>query len=151
VNATVETCAEIVVRRPPAEVASYAMDPSHDTEWIGALTSVRRLDNGPIRRGSQVERVARFLGRRIHYVNEVVEYDPPHALAMRSVKSPFPLRVLYSFTDHPDGTRARIDVSGEPGRFFRVLRPVLRRMITRNIAADLRRLKEGVESAGSSG
>jgi hypothetical protein len=44
---------------------------ANDTSWIGGLRSARLLTPGPVRVGSQVERVAAFLGCQIEYVNEI--------------------------------------------------------------------------------
>ena len=59
------------IDRPPDQVAAYLRDPANDTDWIGGLRSARLLTPGPVRVGSQVERVATFLGCRIEYVNEI--------------------------------------------------------------------------------
>ena len=45
----------------PARVAAYAMDPANDASWIGALTEVNVLTDGPVGTGTRVERVASFL------------------------------------------------------------------------------------------
>jgi hypothetical protein len=52
------------ISRPREEVAAYLRDPANDTSWIGGLCSARLLTRGPVAVGSQVERVASFLGRR---------------------------------------------------------------------------------------
>ena len=76
-----EVQVETTIRRPRDEVARYAMDPANDRSWIGALTDVEVLTDGPFGAGTQVRRVAQFLGKRIEYVNEVVEHAPPERLA----------------------------------------------------------------------
>src|SRR5829696_1560100 len=100
---------ETVVARPREEVAEYLFDWRNDTEWIGGISEARRVGDGAFGVGSQVARVARFLGKRIEYVNEVVDLDPGRRLAMRSVKGPFPMRVTYEVDDQPlDGRGAGI-------------------------------------------
>ncbi len=149
-NVTVET----YIRRAVNQVAAFAMDPSNDTSWIGGITSVRRLDEGPLGQGSQVERVARFLGKTIRYVNEIVAFEPPDRLAMHAVDSPFPMDVTYTFARDADtgGTVARIEVRGEPKGFYSaVARPLLRRMVARNVGHDLKRLKQRLEQSPGSG
>ena len=84
---SVDVTVEQHIGRPPEEVAAYAMDPSNDRDWIGALTRVEVLDDGPVGPGTRVRRVARFLGRDMEYVNEIIELDRPRRLAMRSVKA----------------------------------------------------------------
>ena len=61
---------ETEIARPRAEVAAYVTDWRNDQTWIRALSDVRLVTDGPVGVGSQVERVASFLGKRIEYVNE---------------------------------------------------------------------------------
>jgi uncharacterized protein YndB with AHSA1/START domain len=143
---SVDVTIEQDIGRPPAEVAAYAMDPSNDRDWIGALTRVEVLGEGPVRPGTRVRRVARFLGRDMEYVNEITELDPPRRLAMESVKAPFPMTVTYEFERVGEGTRMRIHTGGEASGFYKVAEPVLNRLVRRGVASDLRRLKERLES-----
>jgi polyketide cyclase/dehydrase/lipid transport protein len=138
------------------------MDPANDTRWILALDSARVLPGGAGGRaggddaggdgpggvgvGTRVERLANFLGRRVEYVNEIEEYDPPRRLAMRSVKAPFPMTVVYEFEEAgEDATLARIRAGGETGGFYSVAGPLLNTMVRRGIKRDLEALKDLME------
>jgi hypothetical protein len=143
----VATTATITVDRPPEVVAAYMFDPANDPRWIGGVRSARLLAPGPIAVGSLVEWVARFLGRRIEYVNEVVDLSPER-LEMRSVKAPFPIHVTYLLRERNGVTEVSNAVDGDVGGFFGVLRPVVSRAIHRNVTKDLQRLKRRVESSG---
>jgi hypothetical protein len=145
---SVEIDETITIDRPRADVAAYAMDPANDTSWIGALTRVDLLTDPPVRVGTRVRRVARFLGRSIDYVLEVTDHEPARGLAMRSVRSPFPMRVTYLFDDQGTGTRATIRVQGEAGRFYRLAGPLLAGQVRRGVRGDLQRLKRQLETAG---
>ncbi|HEX8066486.1 MAG TPA: SRPBCC family protein [Thermoleophilaceae bacterium] len=142
---SVDVTVETRVARDRGEVAAFAMDPANDRRWIGALTSVRTLTDGPVGPGTRVERVASFLGRRMEYVNEVVEHEPPARLTMRSVKAPFPMTVEYEFEPAAGGTLARIRARGEPGRFYVLAGPLLAAMVRRGIRRDLAALKAALE------
>ena len=143
---SVDVTVEQRIARPREEVAAYAMDPANDASWIGALSSVRTLTDGPVRPGTQVERVAHFLGRRMEYVNEITELEPGRRLAMRSVRAPFPLTVTYEFDDAGDGaTVARIRTGGETGGYYRLAGPLLSAMVRRGVARDLRALRRRLE------
>jgi uncharacterized membrane protein len=141
-DVTVET----VVARPRAEVARYVTDWRNDTSWIGALSDVRLVSVGAFGVGSRVARTASFLGRRIEYVNEIVELDPERRLAMRSVAGPFPMSVVYEFEDAGAGTLVRIRAQGDASGFYRAAGPVLSRAVRRGIAGDLKRLRRLLES-----
>jgi uncharacterized membrane protein len=133
---------EIHVDRPREEVARYAMDWRNDTEWIGALTEVALVREEPL----QVRRVAAFLGKRIEYVNEVVQLQAGRLLAMRSVKAPFPMTVVYEFEDAGEGTLMRIRTGGDATGFYRVAGPLLARAVKRGVQGDLARLKRKLEN-----
>jgi uncharacterized membrane protein len=128
-------------------VAAYVTDWQNDPSWIKALSEVRLLGEPPLRVGSQVLRVANFRGRRIEYVNEVVELDPGSRLAMRSVQAPFPMTVVYEFEEAGEATLVRIRAQGDATGFYRLAAPLLSRSVKRTIAADLKRLKSVLERA----
>ena len=72
---SIDVTAEPVIDRAREDLARYAMEPDNDPTWIGGIVEAKRLSEGPIGEGTRVARVAKFLGKRIEYVNEVVEYD----------------------------------------------------------------------------
>lgn len=148
---SVDVTVEQRIARPAEEVAAYAMDPANDRAWIGALTSVRVLGEGPVGVGTQVERVARFLGRSIEYVNEITEIVPGRRLAMRSVRAPFPMTVVYEFEPAPGGSVARIRTGGDAGGFYDLAAPLLARMVRRGVTRDLARLRDRLEAAPDAG
>jgi hypothetical protein len=143
---TMDVTAEVRVRRPREEVAAYLFEPANDPEWIGGVSEARLLGDPPIRAGSRVARVASFLGRRIEYVNEVVELDDARVLRMRTVSGPFPMDITYSLEgeDEGDGDGATVfrnRVQGDASGFFKVAAPLLSRMVRRSIQKDAERLR----------
>jgi uncharacterized protein YndB with AHSA1/START domain len=142
----VDVTVEQEIRRPPDQVAAYAMDPANDRDWIGALTRVEVLGDGAVAPGTRVRRVARFLGRDMEYVNEITELDRPRRLAMRSVKAPFPMTVTYEFEPAGDGTLMRIHTGGDASGFYKLATPALAAMVKRGVAGDLKRLKRTLEA-----
>jgi carbon monoxide dehydrogenase subunit G len=134
------------IQRPREMVAAYLRDPANDTEWIGGIRSARLLTPGPVGVGSQVERLAAFLGRRVEYVLEVTDLTDD-VLAMRSVRSPFPMRVRYGHRDAgAHATRVSLRVQGDAGRFYALASPLLGAAVRRSIARDLRNLKRVLET-----
>jgi uncharacterized membrane protein len=144
----VDVTAAASIDRPQDQVAAYLRDPANDTKWIGGLRSARLLTPRPVTVGSQVERVASFLGRRVQYVNEITELTA-NRLAMRSVRSPFPMRVTYGHRDAGDSTtEVSVRVQGDPGRFYALVAPLLGLAVRRSITRDLRNLKRILGTAG---
>ena len=143
---SIDVTAEVVVARPRDEVAAYMTDPAHDPEWIGGIGEARLIGDPPLRPGSRVARVARFLGRRVEYVNEVTVLGPER-LDMRSVVAPFPMHITYGFTARPgDGaTVVSNRVRGETGRFYALAGPLLAPLVRRSVQRDLERLRAILE------
>ena len=134
------------IARPVADVAAYTMDPANDPTWIGGISEAVQETGPPFGRGARVRRVAGFLGRRIDYVTEVVEHDPPRLLRMRTVSGPFPMDVTYTFEARDGGTVAVIRNRGEAGGFFRLATPILAAMVRRSVTRDLATLKALLEA-----
>lgn len=142
----IDTRAVIAVARPREQVAAYLRNPDNDPRWIGGLRSARLLTEPPVGVGSRVERVASFLGRRIEYVNEITELTADR-LVMRSVRSPFPMRVTYRHRDAGGAaTEVSIRVEGDAGRFYALAGPLLGSAVRRSITRDLRTLKQVLEA-----
>jgi uncharacterized membrane protein len=141
----VDLTATATIDRPRDQVAAYLRDPANDTTWIGGIRSARLLTPRPVTVGSQVERVASFLGRRVQYVNEITELTADR-LAMRSVRSPFPMRVTYGHHDAGDSTtEVSVRVQGDAARFYALVAPLLGLAVRRSITRDLRNLKQILE------
>ncbi len=130
---------------PPEEVAAYLADPRHDTEWIGGIVEVIPPE-GPVAVGTQVQRVAKFMGRHIEYILEVERFEPGRLLAMRSVKAPFPMRVTYETASHEMGSTVFLRVQGGPAGFARLFHPLMALEVRRNLRGDLRRLRARLDA-----
>ena len=147
----IDVTAEVLIGRNREEVARYAINPENDPVWIGGIVEATLLGDPPLRSGSQVQRVAKFLGRRIEYVLEVTDFEPEGQLRMKSVKGPFPMDVTYQFQERDGGTLARIRVQGDAGGFYKLAAPLMARMVKRNISKDLEALKDLLEAEADRG
>jgi uncharacterized protein YndB with AHSA1/START domain len=141
----VDVQVETVIARPVAEVAEYAGDPGHAPEWYANITSVEWETDPPVRVGSRLAFVARFLGRRLAYTYEVVELVPGARLVMQTAQGPFPMRTTYTWEAVEGGTRMTLRNDGEPSGFARMAAPVMERQMRRATTSDLARLKALME------
>jgi len=143
----VDVLTEIVIDRPYDRVAAYAGDPSNAPEWYANIRSVRWRTKPPVGVGSQMDFVARFLGRTLSYTYEVVESSPDR-LVMRTAEGPFPMETTYTWT--PVGTsqtRMTLRNRGEPAGFTRIAAPMMATAMRRANEKDLARLKQILESS----
>ena len=141
----IDVAAEITIDRPRAEVATFVTDPANDRTWIKAFTSVEPLTDPPTAVGSRVKRVAGFLGRRINYVMEVVEFEAESKLVMKTAEGPFPMTVHYEFEDAQSSTLVRVRNQGGSGGVASIFSPLMGWMVNRQVKKDLALLKSVLE------
>jgi hypothetical protein len=137
----------IVIARPKGEVAAFAGDPGNAPRWYVNITSVEWKTAPPLRVGSEVAFVARFLGRTLAYTYRITELVPGTRLVMRTADGPFPMETTYEWSDVPGGTRMQLTNRGTPSGFSSFLSPFMRMAMKRANQKDLERLKRVLESA----
>ncbi len=144
----VDVRTEIVIERPRAEVAAYAADPDNAPRWYVNIRSVEWVTPAPLRVGSRLAFVARFLGRRLAYTYEVVEFAPAERFVMRTTEGPFPMETTYAWESTGEGsTRMTLRNRGEPSGFSKLVAPLMEAAMARANRADLARLKALLERA----
>lgn len=143
----VDVLSEIVIQMAPQRVADFAGDPSNAPDWYVNIASVQWQTPPPVGVGSRMSFVARFLGRRLAYTYEVVEFAPGERLVMRTAQGPFPMETTYTWQPHGDcATRMTLRNRGEPSGFASIGAPVMAAAMRRANAKDLAALKRLLES-----
>jgi len=146
----VDVLTDIVIDRPRDQVAAYAADPTHAPEWYVNIESVDWKTAPPVRVGSRMAFVARFLGRRLAYEYEVVDLVPGERLVMRTAEGPFPMETTYTWEAVGEGqTRMTLRNRGEPSGFSKVGAPLMASAMRRANRKDLDRLKTLMEHGPS--
>jgi uncharacterized membrane protein len=143
----VDVLTRVTVARPPDVVAVFAADPTNAPQWYANIDSVEWLTPPPVGVGSRMAFRARFLGRRLSYTYEVVEYLPGERLVMRTSQGPFPMQTTYEWQAEDDGsTTMTLRNQGEPTGFAAVTGQAMAAAMRRANQKDLGRLKELLES-----
>ncbi len=143
----VDIVTDIVVDRSRAVVSAYAADPSNAPEWYDNIDSVEWKTAPPLQVGSQVEFVARFLGRTLRYTYEVAEFVPGQRLVMCTQQGPFPMETTYTWeAASGDATRMTLRNCGEPAGFSKLMAPLMKPAMRRANRKDLTKLKTILES-----
>jgi uncharacterized membrane protein len=143
----VDVLTEIVIDRPVPVVAQYVADPSNAPEWYANIESVQWQTEPPVAVGSRMDFVAHFLGRRIAYTYEIVEFVPDERMVMRTAQGPFPMETTYTWSAvDPARTRMTLRNRGEPAGFGKVAAPLMAGAMRRANEKDLAAIKRLLET-----
>ena len=134
----------LVINRPAEEVFAYSSNPLKQTEWQGGLVRVEA--ETPMTVGSVATEVRKVMGREMETQMECVEFDPPKKFSSKSLSGPVEMTFTQSLKSLDEGTQIDILVEGEPGGFFGVAGPILKRQVQKDIQKDYAKLKEILES-----
>ena len=123
---------EVVIGRLRVQVSAYAASPDNAPSWYGDIKSVEWKTPPPASVGSRIAFVSQFLGRRMAYTYEIVEFIPNERLVMRMAEGPFPMETQYAWEIIDGGsTRMRLRNKGTPTGGSRFVVPFMARAVRR--------------------
>jgi carbon monoxide dehydrogenase subunit G len=134
----------VEVARPPEDVFELLSDIERLSEW--QASAVEAHTDGPLAEGSRVREKRRLLGREVDTELEVVAYEPPKRLTLRSLGGPVKFTVDHELVAQAGGTQLRFVAEAQPGGLLRLTEPVLARTAEQEFRRDFDRLKELLES-----
>jgi uncharacterized membrane protein len=138
------TC-RVEISRRPEEVFAYISDVSRFPEWQENVVSASV--EGNMRRGARLTMIRLVGRRRLTFVTEVTDYDPPHSQGFRGISGP--VRPAGTVTIEPldNGARCRLtfklEVQG--AGLGKLLVPLVRRQARQEVPIAHERLKELLE------
>jgi uncharacterized membrane protein len=143
----VDVCTKMVIGAPIDQVAQFAAEPDNAPAWYVNIKAVEWKTRRPLEVGSRIAFVAKFLGRRLAYTYEIVEFTPGLRLVMRTTEGPFPMETNYTWAAaNAASTQMTLRNRGEPAGFSRLVAPLMAFAMRRANRKDLQRLKRLLES-----
>jgi uncharacterized membrane protein len=137
----VDVSTQVVIGRPRAFVSAYSSDPDNAPRWYVNIKAVEWKTPRPVRLGSRIAFVAKFLRTRMEYTYQVVELVPQKLLVMRTTEGPFPMETTYAWESAGKKTRMTLRNRGTPTGFSRFVAPFMAWAMRRANKKDLSRLK----------
>ena len=134
---------EVEITRPVEEVFAFIADPRNDPRWCRKVKSVEGAgDRFDVVHKPVPLRPARRMELR------VVASEPPHRMETTQDDGTDVFRVSYELEATPAGTRLRQRSEATVGAVPRILFPLWRHGIGRDVARQLRDLKKVLEESG---
>jgi len=141
---------QVTIQRPVDDVWAFQVDLFNAPRVRGMTLATRKVSPGPIGLGSVADNRTVILGFETHFRFTVIEWDPPHALAV-SLSGPLIRsgRLRAELTATSEGTRqvTKVDVELSVGGIL--LWPLMGPLARRNLARSDRTLKELLEASPS--
>lgn len=144
----VDVTTSILIERPIATVAHFAIDPDNAPRWYENIESVEWETPRPLAVGSRIAFTARLLGKRLEYTYEIVDLVPLERLVMRMADGAFAMETTYAWEKLGKSlTRMTLSNSGTPAGFSKVPGSMMSRAIRKANEKDLDTLRELLERA----
>ena len=137
---------ELVINAPIEKVSDYASNPDNAPVWYVNIKSAEWQTPKPLGVGSKIAFTAHFLGKKLKYTYEIVEFIPKQNLIMKTAEGPFPMETSYAWESlGPGKTLMKLRNRGTPTGFSRFLAPLMARAMQSANQKDLRRIKHLLE------
>jgi carbon monoxide dehydrogenase subunit G len=136
----------VTVNRPVEEVWDFIGSFENTTRWSRGVLEARQTSDGPLGVGSRLQTVVKAFGRRRTADYLVTEYEPNHAFAFEVSSGPMTSRARYSVEPAGAGTRLTASGEAEATGLYRLLSPVLVRILERHSQDDLTNVKRILEA-----
>ena len=137
----------IEINRPLEEVFNYLSEAANFPEWTAHTLEVRKDTPGPPQQGDGFTVAIKSLGRRFETPYERTSYEPNRRYTDRAVGGPIPNQQWdYTFQEVSGGTRLTRAVEAKPGGLLKLLEPLQRRTVKRQLRKDLQTLKDLLEA-----
>ena len=140
--------ASILIRANADKVFQFIAAPENGPRWQEGAVSTRVTTPGPVRLGSEMEHVARWLGMRIRTHAVVTVFEPVSGFGydISAALSSKPSRMRYVLERVADGTKLTLTNDAALPRFVLPFAPLLQLSVQRMFDRDVGRLRGVVEA-----
>ena len=136
----------VEINRSLQEVFNYVSDVGNYPKWMAHVLDVRQETPGPPGRSDTFVVAIKSVGRRFETPFERTSYEANRRYTDRAVGGPIPNQRWHcAFQDAPRGTRLTRAVDAEQGGLLKLLEPLQRRAVGRQLKKDLLTLKDVLE------
>jgi uncharacterized membrane protein len=137
----------VEINAPVQEVFDYVSDVGNYPEWMAHVLDVRTDAPGPPQQSDRFVVAIKSVGRRFETPYERTSHEAGRRYTDRAVGGPIPDQRWHSaFQEVPGGTRFTRAVDVESRGLLKLLEPLQKRAVERQLRKDLQTLKTVVEA-----
>jgi uncharacterized membrane protein len=138
----------IHIARPIDDVFAFVDDFSKAPSWLESCVELKQVSPGVKGAGTRLHYAYRQGGHVGEMDGTVTAYEKNGRLELKYADGTFEVEVRFRFASEPGGTAVTHSVAITPKRFFaRLMSPMIRKMNGKQVANNLSRLKQLLESA----
>ncbi len=138
--------AEVTINATPEGVFAFITIPEHGPRWQEAAVSTHLTTEGPVRIGSSMAHVGKWLGMRIPTKAVVSVWEPVRHYGYDIASRFGPSAMRYELEPVAAGTRLTLSNEAPLPRFLRPVAPLLQRSVQGMFERDVARLKSVIEA-----
>jgi uncharacterized protein YndB with AHSA1/START domain len=142
----IEVEASVVIDQPIEKVFAFVTKPENDAKWYFGLESWDHTPGEPAGVGSTSQSRIRWLGIPIEVTWEVIGYEPPNRIEVKTIEGPVAIEAKYELEAVGEG-QTKLTVSGEADLvgIFDLAEPLAERRARRQWKGSLENLKDVLE------
>jgi len=141
----VRVVANVIVKLPIERVFDAASDPETHLQWETSTIKVIKVSVGPMGIGTKHQGSVRFLGQRINWESEVIEYHPNSRVVYSITAGSMQFKEKWHFEDVEQNTKVTFIFEGDLRGFLRLFSPVAVWAWQRQAYKDLAKMKTILE------
>jgi len=135
----------VTISRPPTDVYDLITDVEATPRWSSAIVKIVRDSSGPLKVGDTFTEEATLMGRVIRTAKVITELKVGAAYAEEAQGGILPHAVRITLAAQGQGTVMTFRLHGNPGRAAKLYGPLLGRALKKQIAKDLKSIKQLLE------
>ena len=147
-SSPIQSSASVLVNRPIDEVWSFVADVEHMDRWVKGISETKRPTDGELDVGSTFTSNFTHGARIFDVTHRVTEHGPPSRLGTESTEGPFQYSSVLHLEESDGATRVTNILRAGSGGASRLLAPVLRWGMRRQLSKELKDLKRVIERGG---
>lgn len=131
----------MTIDRPLEEVWDFVADPANNAQWQSGVELSDQSLAGPIKVGTRVRIVRRFMGQKIEVV-----FEPNTQFSFKSLSGPLPISGSIAMAATDSGTEVTYHATGEAAGVLGLGETIISGLVNKQVEEDLKALKKLLQS-----